>query len=118
MDALARQLLTSMTLASRYDAALNLLPDRAGLLIPIRDAHLSHGREIADFLGSVVADGRPVVPPKVSDVDAEAVLDGLREAEDAAQRQAAEACLAAPVEHAILFGTIAAALASHKEALR
>lgn len=58
------------------------------------------------------------MPPAASDVDAETVLDELREAEDAAHRQAAEACLAAPVEHAALFGTIAAALASHKEALR
>lgn len=117
MDALARQLLTSMTLANRYDAALALLPDRAGLLMPIRDAHLRHGQEIVAFVCSGVAGGRPVVPPKMSDVDAETVLDGLREAEDAAQRQASEACLAAPVEQATLFGTIAAALASHQEAL-
>jgi hypothetical protein len=118
MDALARQLLTSMTLASRYDVALALLPNRADLLMPIRDAHLWHAREIAVFLGIVVADDRLVVPPTVSDVDAATVLDDLREAEDAAQRQAAQACVTAPVEQATLFGTIAAALASHQEALR
>jgi len=110
MDALGEQLQASMALASRYDVALRELPDRADLLRDIRDEHLQHARAMADLISSAATHGRLG--------DAATILNGLREMERAALGQASEACLAAPAEQAALFGTIAAALASHQEALR
>ena len=111
MDALGEQLQASMALASRYDVALRELPDRADLLRDIRDAHLQHAKAMADLISSATAGG-------CADGDAATILNGLREMERAALGQASEACLAAPAEQAELFGSIAAALASHQEALR
>jgi hypothetical protein len=116
MDALGRQLQASITLAHRYDAALRELPDRADLLSHLRDAHLQHATALADRICATTG-GAPPLPTMVG-ADAEVTLDGLRELERSALGQAAQACLAAPAEQAILFGTIAAALACHEEALR
>ena len=117
MDALGRQLQASITLAHRYDAALRELPDRADLLSHLRDAHLQHATALADHICATTDDAPPPLPALVG-ADAEVILDGLRELERSALGQATQACLAAPAEQAILFGTIAAALACHEEALR
>jgi hypothetical protein len=116
MDALGRQLQASITLAHRYDAALRELPDRADLLSHLRDAHLQHATALADRICATTDSALPL--PTMVGADAEVILDGLRELERSARRQATQACLAAPAEQAVLFGTIAAALAGHEEALR
>lgn len=100
----------SLGLADRYEQAIAQAADQAARLAPIRDAHREHAAAIARSLGaSASAPSRPG--------DGPAGLRGLQEAERSAAERAATACVAVAAHHAPLLGAIAAARASHAEAL-
>jgi hypothetical protein len=110
----------ALRLASAYDAALQAQPPLAGRLTGLATAHRAHAAE----LGRIIRPPAPADPAAsgsaapAPDGDSAAVLTALREAEQAGQRAAAAACRAAPADRAALLGSIAAARASHVEALR
>jgi hypothetical protein len=110
--------LDALRLAGRYDAAVLAHPDLAARLNPIREAHLAHAAELATVIGDSSSTPSAGGPPSPPVGDARAVLAELRDAERAAQRAASDLCLAAPAGRAALVGSIAAARASHQEALR
>ncbi|WP_371688640.1 hypothetical protein [Micromonospora sp. KC207] len=102
-------------LAARHRAALAADPGLAPLLTPIADAHEAHAGELAKLTG------RPAPSPEPSPDatgDRSAVLAALREAEQRGRESAATLCAEAPADRAALVGSIAAARATHVEALR
>lgn len=111
----------ALRLAGAYDEAIVAQPELAGRLTPIAEAHRAHAAELGRILQPpappIVA---PSAPPSATPAtgDDDAVLGALRTAEQRARRTAAAACQQAPVERAALLGSIAAARASHAEALR
>jgi hypothetical protein len=123
-DPLAPLLADTVGLVARYDAALAAHPDLAARLGPVRQAHAAHAAELARLIGAPTpgpspsgaapapATGSPGAP-----ADARGTLAALRAAEVGGRRAAAAACLAAPPERAALLGSIAAARATHAEAL-
>jgi hypothetical protein len=124
-DPLAPLLADTVALLGRYDAALATQPDLAARLRPVRQAHAAHAAELARLIGATTpgpspagaapataATGSPGAP-----ADARGTLAALRAAEVGGRRAAAAACLAAPPERAALLGSIAAARATHAEAL-
>jgi hypothetical protein len=130
-DPLAPLLAGTVALIGRYDTALAAHPDLAAGLDPVRRAHVAHAAELARLVGTPApgtatppapAAGTttpPATPPATgSPPDARGTLAALRAAEQGGRRAAAEACLAAPPERAALLGSIAAARATHAEALR
>ncbi|MGC4805412.1 hypothetical protein [Micromonospora sp. DT233] len=103
-------------LAARHRAALAAEPELTGLLTPIAQAHEAHAGELARLLGRPTpASAAPATAPGG---DRAATLAALRQGEEAGRESAAKLCAAAPPERAALVGTIAAARASHVEALR
>jgi len=107
----------ALDLANRYDAAISQSPDQAAKLTPIRDAHREHADAIGRSLDASVA---PAPAPSASASGgggASGLLKALQAAERAAAERATSACLAVASHHAPLVGAIAAARASHAEAL-
>jgi len=143
-DPLEPLLAGAVALVTRYEAVIARLPQLAGRLAPLRDAHLVHVSELAALIGRpppvtgaaanpATAGSAPPNPATAAPATANpttanpaaadpATVPGavaeLRGAELAAQRAAAEACLAAPARRAGLLGTIAACRATHAEVLR
>lgn len=125
-DPLAPLLAGTVDLLGRYDAALAGFPDLTARLTPIRQAHQAHVTALAELIGLSAAPVPPSGTPApgatatgdAATGDPGDALDGLRTAEEQARQAAANACLAAPVTRAALLGSIAAARASHAEALR
>lgn len=114
-DALRAVAGESLDLAGRYDAAIARTPDQAAKLTPIRDAHREHAAAIGRSLDASVA---PSPAPSASaSGGASGLLKALQTAERAAAERATSACLAVASHHAPLIGAIAAARASHAEAL-
>jgi hypothetical protein len=118
-------------LAGRYATVIAAHPDLAGRLDPLARAHAAHAAALVELIGRpelatpaagpggsgpASSAGSGTWTPPVGDADA--ALAALREAEREGRREAARACLAAPPERAGLVGSIAAARASHAEALR
>jgi hypothetical protein len=119
-DPLAPLLAGTVDLLARYDAALAAQPDLAARLTPVREAHAAHAAALAALIGVPTPSPAPgpSAEPTGAAPDARGTLAALRAAEQGGRRAAADACLAAPAERATLLGTIAAARASHVEALR
>jgi hypothetical protein len=121
-DPLAPLLAGTVALIGRYDAALAAHPDLAGRLDPVRSAHVAHADELARLVGTAAPSAGPASPSTApatgSPPDARGTLAALRAAEQGGGRAAGEACLTAPPERAALLGSIAAARATHAEALR
>jgi len=121
-DPLTPLLAGTLALVARYDTALVALADLTDRLTPIRQAHVTHAADLAKLIGIPASSGSPTPgasgSPAGSPADARGTLAALRTAEQSGQRDAAAACLAAPAARAALLGSIAAARASHAEALR
>lgn len=106
-------------LAARHRAAIATDPALADRLTPIADAHQAHADELRRVIGRPAPSGAPTGTPGASGAaDPADALAGLREAERAGRDNAAKACAAAPAERAALLGSIAAARATHLEALK
>jgi hypothetical protein len=122
-DPLAPLLAGTVELISRYDAALAAHPELSSRLMPVRETHVAHAAELARVTGvATPATTGPMSGGSSSSpadpADARGTLAALRAAEQVGRRAAGDACLAAPAERATLLGSIAAARASHAEALR
>jgi hypothetical protein len=114
-DALAPVTTEARELAAVYQAAIDAHPDLAARLTPIRDAHEAHARELSAILSSPLPTGMAVAV--VSGAPAARTLDDLRSREKAAHASAVTACIEAPADRAALVGSVAAARATHLEAL-
>lgn len=117
-DPLTAVLAEAVALAAAHDRAALTRPELRGRLAPLADAHRAHAAELTRVIGAAVATSASSAPPGPPGGDAPGVLRALRRAEQAAQRTAADQCLRAPAERAALLGSIAAARATHIEALR
>ncbi|MFF3865281.1 hypothetical protein [Micromonospora sp. NPDC001898] len=108
-------------LAARHRAALAADPGLAKRLTPIAEAHEAHAAELAKLFGRP-ASASPGTPSTGASASAgsgrTATLAGLRQAEQNGRESAAKLCAGAPAERAALLGSIAAARATHVEALR
>jgi hypothetical protein len=110
--------LATAALLARYEATITAVPALAPRLIPLRDDHRQHLRALAREIGP----GLAAVPPTASagpnvPADAGTALAALAAAEKDGTTAARAACLAAPTYRAALLGSIAAARASHTQAL-
>jgi hypothetical protein len=119
-DPLAPLIADALALAAQHEAAVAAHPDLAGRLNPIAAAHRAHATELARVLAVPTGpSGSPTIatsPP--ADGESRSVLAALRTAEQQGRDRAAQACAQAPATRAALVGSIAAARASHAEALR
>ena len=111
----------ALTLAAAYDRTIVAQPGLARRLTPIVEAHRAHAAELT----RTDRRPRPVVRGGTGGIDdrrrptgdAKAALGALRTAERRAQQVAATLCRTAAANRATLLGTIAAARATHAEAL-
>jgi len=117
-DALRAVAGESLDLAARYDDAIAKNSDQSARLTPIRDAHREHAAAIGRSLDATVAPsgGAAAASPSAS-AGSSGPLKALQSAERAAAERATTACLAVASYYAPLIGAIAAARASHAEAL-
>jgi hypothetical protein len=125
-DPLEPLLAATRALADRYRTVLASHADLADRLGPLRDAHAAHAAALLELIGrpelaSPPPDTGPATPagagPTASPGEPADPLAALREAERAAQAEAAQACLSAPPRRAALLGSITAARATHVEVL-
>lgn len=107
----------SLDLAGRYDEAINRLSEQAAKLTPIRDAHREHAAAIGRSLDAAVSAAPAPAPSSSAGSGGSGLLKTLQAAERAAAERASAACVAVAGHHAPLIGAIAAARASHAEAL-
>ncbi|WP_245871347.1 hypothetical protein [Asanoa hainanensis] len=107
----------AVRLAALHRSAAAELPERAAALTAIAEAHEAHARELARIMAtpapSPAASGSAGTP-----ATAEERIESLRVAEKAAYEAAVQACLRTPNHRAALVGSIAAARATHLEALK
>ncbi|MGW4292892.1 hypothetical protein ACWEH1_07545 [Micromonospora chersina] len=105
-------------LEARHRAAATAVPALAERLTAIADAHRAHAEELRRTIGRPAPSGSPAVAPSAAPADPDTVRAELRQAEQEGRDNAAKACAAAPAERAALLGSIAAARATHVEALK
>ncbi|MFI7302408.1 hypothetical protein ACIBM8_04290 [Micromonospora aurantiaca] len=117
-DALEPLVAEALALEARYRAAATADPALAGRLTPIADAHRAHAEELRRVIGRPAPSGTPAPAGSASAPAPDAALPELRRAEQEGRTNAAKACAAAPAERAALLGSIAAARATHVEALK
>ncbi|MFG2054955.1 hypothetical protein ACGFI9_13075 [Micromonospora sp. NPDC048930] len=108
----------SAALEARQRAAVAAAPALADRLTAIADAHRAHAEELRKVIGRAAPSGSPAATPTLTATDPEGVLAELRQAEQQGRENAAKACAAAPADRAALLGSIAAARATHVEALK
>ncbi|TDC73512.1 hypothetical protein E1193_25435, partial [Micromonospora sp. KC606] len=107
----------SRELAARHRAAIAADPGLADRLTPIAEAHAAHADEIHRLIGRPAPSGPATTGATATPGDRAALLAALREAEQRGRQSAAKACAEAPGERAALLGSVAAARATHVEAL-
>jgi hypothetical protein len=108
----------SLYLAGRLDAALAAQPGLSDRLTPLRDAHREHAAALArSFTGSAQPSAPVSASASAGTGSDAAVLKALATAERGAAERATAACAAVAAHNAPLVGIIAAARASHAEAL-
>ncbi|WBB94566.1 hypothetical protein [Verrucosispora sp. WMMC514] len=118
-DPLAPLLDESRQLAAGLRAAATAHPDLAARLLPLAESHEAHATEIARLTGAATASAAPTATPSGSPpTDRSATLAALRRSERAGREAAIRACAEAPAERVALLGSVAAARATHLEALR
>jgi hypothetical protein len=112
---LADVIAATADLVGRYDAVIAAYPALTTRLTPIRDGHRAH----LAALTSTLARKPPAASPQQAPEGGQAAaLSNLAAAEKSGRADAVAACLAAPTRLAPLLGSIAAARASHQEALK
>ncbi|MFI2713281.1 hypothetical protein ACH495_24475 [Micromonospora sp. NPDC018662] len=119
-DALEPLAAEALALEARHRAAASATPALAARLTPIADAHRAHADELRRVIGRPAPSGTPTGSTGSTGTPAgspDAVLAELRRAEQQGQANAAKAGATAPAERAALLGSIAAARATHVEAL-
>ncbi|MEU7995112.1 hypothetical protein AB0B83_07200 [Micromonospora sp. NPDC049060] len=116
-DPLTPLLDESLRLAAGHRDAAAAHPTLAGLLTPIAEAHRAHATELARLIGVPLPSASAAATPAAPG-DPAAARAALREDERAAREAATRACATAPAERAALLASIAAARATHVEALR
>ncbi|TDB73670.1 hypothetical protein E1165_16655 [Micromonospora sp. KC723] len=107
----------SRELAARHRAAIAADPGLADRLTPIAEAHAAHADEIHRLIGRPAPSGAATGGATPTPGGRAALLAALREAEQRGRQSAAKACAEAPGERAALLGSVAAARATHVEAL-
>ncbi|WBB51799.1 hypothetical protein O3597_18125 [Verrucosispora sp. WMMA2044] len=120
-DPLAPLLDESRQLAAGLRAAATAHPDLAARLLPLAESHEAHATEIARLTGAATATAPPTAtaaPSGTPPTDRSATLAALRRSERAGREAAIRACATAPAERVALLGSVAAARATHLEALR
>ncbi|MFI7487598.1 hypothetical protein ACIBXA_04350 [Micromonospora echinaurantiaca] len=117
-DPLAPLVDEALRLAAGLRAAAGAHPELADRLTPIAESHQAHAAELARVIGTPLPSAPAPSPSEPAAADPDAALAGLREAERAGRETATRACAAAPAERAALLGSIAAARATHVEALK
>jgi len=117
-DALQPVLDEAVQLAAAYDRAMLAEPGLAKRLQPLADDHRAHAAELARVIGVTPPSGAPSASASAPSNDAANSVAALRKAELAALKTASAACRTAPAARAGLAGSIAAARATHAEALR
>ncbi|MFV2100332.1 hypothetical protein [Micromonospora sp. LOL_024] len=119
-DPLAPLIDEALQLATGLRAAATAHPDLTDRLVPLAESHESHATELTRLVGATAAtpSGSAVASSAAPSADPSATLTALRQAERAGRDAAARACAAAPAERAALLGSVAAARATHLEALR
>ncbi len=120
-DPLAPLVEESLRLAAGLRAAATAHPDLSARLVPLAEAHEAHATELTRVIGTPAPSGTatPTASPSSGPpADQATTLTALRKAERAGRDTATQACAAAPAERAALLGSIAAARATHLEALR
>ncbi|MFI9643037.1 hypothetical protein ACIG87_23785 [Micromonospora sp. NPDC051925] len=108
----------SRALAARYRAAIAADPGLTDRLTPIADAHTAHADELRRLIGRPEPTGSATPSPTVAGGGRAALLTELRTAEQSGRDNATKACADAPGDRAALLGSIAAARATHLEALK
>jgi hypothetical protein len=108
----------SAALEARYRAAVAAASTLADRLTPIADAHRAHAEELRKAIGRPSPSGTPAATATLTVTDPAGVLAELSQAEQQGRENAAKACAAAPADRAALLGSIAAARATHVEALK
>ncbi|MGX4655998.1 hypothetical protein ACWCHM_20115 [Micromonospora sp. SCSIO 07396] len=106
------------SLADRHRAAIAADAGLAARLTPIADAHAAHADELRRVIGRPEPSAAASPDPSAAGGDRAAVLAALRSAEQQGRDNAAKACADAPGDRAALLGAIAAARATHLEALK
>ncbi|WP_233563115.1 hypothetical protein [Micromonospora musae] len=107
----------SLALATAYRDAAAAHVDLAARLTPIADAHQAHATELARLLDVDLPSTGPT-PGGAALPDPDAALTDLRQRERVGRDAAVTACASAPAARAALVGSIAAARATHLEALK
>ncbi|MBX7268425.1 hypothetical protein KIF24_22015 [Micromonospora sp. Llam7] len=108
----------SLRLAAGLRAAAVAHPDLSARLLPLAEAHEAHAVELARVAGVATIAPATASATGAPPADRPATLSALRQAERDGRDSATRACLAAPAERAALLGSVAAARATHLEALR
>ncbi|MEH1102667.1 hypothetical protein [Micromonospora sp. CPCC 205561] len=116
-DPLTPLLDESLRLAAGHRDAAAAHPALAGLLTPIAEAHHAHAAELARVIG-VPLPSASAPAAAVPAGDPASARAALRESERGGRETATRACAAAPAERAALLASIAAARATHVEALK
>lgn len=117
-DALTGLLAGTHALVAAYDAALAADTTLSPLLTPLRETHRAHAAALDAIMSPRPSPGAftaPTTAPVTG--DRKAILKSLRTAEVSAAKQAVEACVSTTTSRAVLVGEIAAARATHAEAL-
>jgi len=121
-DPLAPLIPEALDLAARHESAAAAFPALAERLKPMIEAHRAHAAELSRATGATLPSSTSAsastAPTAGESGDPKDVLAQLRAAEQQAGESAAEACLKAADGQAALVGSIAAARATHVEALR
>ncbi|MEV0718589.1 hypothetical protein [Asanoa sp. NPDC050611] len=107
----------AVRLAGLHRAAAVAFPDRAAVLTPIAEAHEAHAKELARIMATAAPSPAASASASGAGTEEDAV-EALRVAEKAAYESAVQACLRTPNHRAALVGSIAAARATHLEALK
>jgi len=108
----------AVRLAAVHRLAATDFPERAATLTPIAEAHDAHARELSRIMATPAPSPAASASAGAEAGTVEDRIEALRVAEKAGYEAAIQACLATPAHRAALVGSIAAARATHLEALK
>ncbi|MER7456098.1 hypothetical protein [Micromonospora sp. NPDC126480] len=117
-DPLAPLVDEALALAGAYRDAAAAHPALADRLAPIAETHAAHAAELARIARVTLPSASAAPASAAPAADPDTALAALRERETTARDTATRACVAAPAERAALLASVAAARATHLEALR